>query len=83
MTLFPNEAKLLELFRSLPSGGQNEVLDFAAFKASRTGQWSYDDEASCAAAWARATEDPAFVSEVQAIQREFSVTESDGLSEDY
>ena len=83
MDLYPPEAKLIELLRTLPARTVDEVTDFAAYKASRIVDWSYDDPASCAAAWARAVEDPVFVNEVQAIQREFSVTEGDGLSEDY
>jgi len=83
MDLYPREAKLIELLRTLPARTVEEVTDFAAYKASRIADWSYDDPASCAAAWARAAEDPVFVNEVQAIQREFSVTEGDGLSEDY
>lgn len=59
------------------------TMDFAAFKASRAAAWSYDDPASCAAAWETAASDPAFVNEVQAIQSEFAVAEADGLSEDY
>ncbi len=83
MDLYPREAKLIELLRTLPARAVDEVADFVAYKASRVAECSYDDPASCAAAWARAAEDPAFVAEVQTIQREFSVTEGDGLSEDY
>jgi hypothetical protein len=83
MDLQPNEAKLIELIRSLPSEAAREIEDFASFKAARTATWSYDDPASCAAAWERAVSDPQFVNEVKAIQEEFAVTEADGLDEDY
>jgi hypothetical protein len=77
------ELRLIELVRKLPESVVREVADFAAFKAARTGAWSYDDPASCAAAWDRATCDPTFVAEVNAIQREFAATEADGLDEEY
>lgn len=83
MNLMPSEVKLIELLRAMPEGARGEVVDFAAYKASRTAAWSYDDPASCAAAWDRAVADPVFVNEVQAIQAEFAATEADGLDEDY
>lgn len=83
MDLEPSEAKLIELIRSLPSDAVREVEDFANFKASRSTTWSYDDPASCAAAWKRAVSDTTFVKEVKAIQEEFAVTDADGLNEDY
>lgn len=83
MDLQPHEAKLIELIRTLPTGVAREVEDFASFKAARSATWAYDDPASCAAAWERAVADPAFVEEVQSIQKEFAVTEADGLGEDY
>src|SRR4051812_37047230 len=83
MDLKPNEVRFIELLRSMPTGAANEVADFAAFKAARSVSWSYDDPASCAAAWERAASDPTFVNEVKAIQAEFAATEADGLDEDY
>jgi hypothetical protein len=83
MDLLPREVKLIELLRALPPRAAEEVADFAAYKASRVQTWSYDDPVACAAAWDRAASDPAFASEVQTIQREFAVTDGDGLSEDY
>lgn len=83
MDLYPHEIKLIELLRGLPERAASEVSDFAAYKASRAVTWSYEDPASCAAAWARAADDTEFANEVRTIQREFAVTEGDGLSEDY
>lgn len=82
MNLLPREVKLIELLCALPPRAAEEVADFAAFKASRTG---LELRRSClvAAAWERAATDPAFASEVQAIQSEFAVADGDGLSEDY
>jgi hypothetical protein len=68
MDLQPGEAKLIELIRSMPEDAAREVTDFATFKAARTATWSYDDPASCAAAWERAVSDPTFVKEVKAIK---------------
>lgn len=79
MNLLPNEIKLIELFRALPKDAAHEVVDFAAFKASRTASWSYDDPASCAAAIERMANDPEILREVAAIEREFAPTLSDGL----
>ena len=81
--LNPSELRLIELVRVLPENAAREVADFAAFKAARETTWSYDDPASCAAAWERGISDPTFVSEVRAIQAEFAVTDADGLDEDY
>lgn len=83
MQLSPMEAQLVELLRALPEPEAQEVADFAAFKAARSVSWSYDDPASCAAAWERTVSDPAFANEVQSIQSEFAVTEAEGLDEDY
>ena len=81
--LNPQELRLIEIVRVLLESAAREVADFAAFKAARGPSWSYDDPASCAAAWERAAADPIFVAEVKAIQAEFAVTEADGLDEDY
>lgn len=81
MTLFPNEAKLIQLLRSLPKHAQDEVVDFAAFKASHTTNWSYDDPALVAAAMERMANDPEILREVAAIERDFAPALADGLED--
>lgn len=81
MTLFPNEAKLIELLRSLPKSAQDEVVDFASFKASREGTGEYDDPTSLAAEMDRMANDPEVLREVAAIERDFAPAIADGLED--
>jgi hypothetical protein len=79
MDLHPNEAKLIELIRSLPASTAREIEDFASFKAARTAAWSYDDPDSIARALDRMGDDPEIIREVQAIERDFAPAVNDGL----
>lgn len=81
MTLFPNEAKLIELLRTLPKGLQDEVVDFASFKASRAGLFNDDDLASIAADIERMSRDPEVLREVGEIERDFAPALADGLED--
>ncbi len=45
-------------------------------------EWSYDDPASCAAAWEAAMNDPEFIAEAMQVYRDFEFTMADGLNGD-
>ncbi len=78
MNLLPNEVKLIELLRALSEDAAHEVVDFAAFKASRAGSGD-GDPAWCAAEMERMANDPEILREVAAIERDFAPTLNDGL----
>jgi hypothetical protein len=63
----------------MPDTAREEVVDFAAFKATRNASWSYDDPASCAAAIERMANDPEILREVAAIERDWAPALADGL----
>jgi hypothetical protein len=79
MDLQPNEARLIELIRSLPTDAAREIEEYASFKAAKAMTWSYDDPASVANALDRMGSDPQVLREVQAIERDFAPALNDGL----
>ena len=79
MELTPVEAKVVELLRTLPETAAQEVVEFAAFKATRRPHWSYDDPESLARAMERMASDPELLREMQAIERDFAPALNDGL----
>jgi hypothetical protein len=74
-----NEQQLLQLIRKLPPAAVEEVRDFTLFLAARHCSWDYSDAASVAEATDLMAADPFMRRELEAMNAEFLVVESDGL----
>jgi len=77
----PQEERIITLIRQLSPSAVQEVEDFVAFLAARSETWSYADPTATARAAAFMARDPFLRREAEAINAEFSSSESDGLGD--
>ena len=79
--LSADEEKLVGLMRQLPPTAVQEVNDFVTFLAARHCGWSYGDSASLERAAELMASDPFLRREIDAVNKEFTCAESDGLED--
>ncbi len=69
------------MLRRLPPPAIKEAEDFITFLAARSLAWDYADPSSVKAATDLMATDPFLRRESEAINKEFAITQSDGLEE--